>query len=255
MKIYIDLILLINFTFDFMLLYAVKKILKRESSIKKIIISSLIGSLTTLTLFINISNITLFFIKLFISIIMILVSFNFKNIRYTLKNITYLYIVSIFLGGSLYFLNNTFSYKHEGLVFYHNGFSINIILTVLICPYILYTYIKEIKEKKEKYKTIYELEIKYNKKNYNLTGFLDTGFNINNEKIILTNKIKLTGTYKKIPYRTINKESYLKCYYLDEIKIENKKIENVLIATPPIDIKLDNASCIMSLSLLEGLND
>ena len=74
---------------------------------------------------------------------MILVTFKFKNIRYTLKNIVYLYITSIVLGGCLYLLNIEFSYKQVGLVFYHNGLSINFIVLILASPIILFIYVKQ----------------------------------------------------------------------------------------------------------------
>ena len=74
---------------------------------------------------------------------MVLITFNFKNIRYTLKNLFYLYITSVVLGGFLYFLNIEFSYKQVGLVFYHNGLSINFIVLIIASPIILFAYVKQ----------------------------------------------------------------------------------------------------------------
>mgnify|MGYP004467890345 CR=1 FL=1 len=46
----------------------------------------------------------------------------------------------------MYFLNMNFSYKQEGLIFYHNSYSINIIMIIILTPIILYIYKKEVIE-------------------------------------------------------------------------------------------------------------
>ena len=56
MKIYLDLILLLNFGFDFILLLSVSLILRRNVKIYKILIGAFIGSISILTLFININS-------------------------------------------------------------------------------------------------------------------------------------------------------------------------------------------------------
>ena len=145
MKLYLDLIFFLNFSFDFILLYTVKKILRRNTKIKRLVLAAFIGALSIFLLFLKTNNFILFLFKIFISIIMIIISFSYKDIHYTFKNLIYLYIVSIVLGGSLYFLNCSFSYKNEGIIFYHNGLSINVIVLFMIAPFILYTYIKESK--------------------------------------------------------------------------------------------------------------
>ena len=116
MKIYIDLILLLNFGFDFLLLLSVSTILRRNTEIYKLLLGAFIGSISVLTLFIKITSLELFMLKIIISILMCLISFKYKNIKYTLKNILYLYISSIVLGGALYLLNIEFTYKNQGII-------------------------------------------------------------------------------------------------------------------------------------------
>ena len=131
MKIYLDYVFFLNFMFDFILLLCVKIILKRNVKIKRIFISSFIGALTIFTLFIKINSLELFVLKFLISIIMCLVAFSYKNVEYTIKNVSYLYMVSILLGGALYLINIEFSYNHSGLLFYHNGLIILIFVLYL----------------------------------------------------------------------------------------------------------------------------
>ena len=108
MKVYIDIVMIINFMLDFILLLGVSIILKRNASIKRIIISSFIGGLSIIFLFVPMNNILLFFFKFIISIIMILTAFKYNSFRYTVVNILYLYILSIFLGGFLCQLEKMF---------------------------------------------------------------------------------------------------------------------------------------------------
>ena len=120
MKVYLDLILLLNFLFDFILLLSTSIILKRNTKIYRIILGSLVGSITMLSLFLRMNSFTLFIFKFIVSILMIITAFNYKNIKYTLKNIYYLYIVSVVLAGALYFISNNFLYNNEGFMFIKN---------------------------------------------------------------------------------------------------------------------------------------
>ena len=63
MKIYIDLILFINFGLDFLLLLSVAIILKRIIKIHKLMIAAFIGCLSVLILFIKINTNQLYKIK------------------------------------------------------------------------------------------------------------------------------------------------------------------------------------------------
>lgn len=254
MKIYLDLIFLLSFGFDFILLLSVSIILKRNIKLKKIMFGSLIGGISIFALFIKLSNIELFILKAFISLIMILITFNFKNIKYTLKNLEYLYMNSIILGGFLYFLNIEFSYKNDGLIFYHNGLSINFIFLIIFSPIILYIYIKQIKEIKNNYNLYYKVNIYYNNSVYKVTGFLDTGNKLvdpltNKEVIILNeNIIKKLNKYRIISYKTLDNEGLIKIIKAN-IEIDNKLYKNVLIGLTKI--QMEGIDCILNQSVVE----
>ena len=68
MKVYIDLLFLLNVWIDFCLLILVKLILRRITKLKKIIIASLIGGLTTFAVFLNDTYIIITLIKILLSI-------------------------------------------------------------------------------------------------------------------------------------------------------------------------------------------
>lgn len=248
MKIYIDLIIIINFFFDFILLFCVSIILKRNVKIKRIVLASLIGGISIISLFIPFNTISLFLFKLFISIIMILIAFSYKNFKYTFDNFIYLYVISIFLGGFLYFLNTSFSYKNVGLIFFHNGLSINIIFIIIASPIILILYIKNNKKLKEEYSKKYKVSITLlNDKKLNLTAFLDTGNNMydpyKNRPIILINKAVLNDYNPPVilvPCKTINKSSLIPCFKIKELVVNDKIIKDKYL----VGISDNNFDCL-----------
>ena len=102
MTIYLDIVFILNFSFDAFLLFTVAIILKRKTSFKRILLGSLVGSLTIIFLFFNLNNYLLFIVKIIFAILMILTSFGYRNLKYTCNNLFYLITTSILLGGFLY---------------------------------------------------------------------------------------------------------------------------------------------------------
>ena len=263
MKIYIDLVLVLNFLFDLILLLTVSYVLKRNVNNYRIILGAFIGSLSTLLLFININNIELFLFKVILAIMMIIISFGYYNIRYTLKNISYLYIVSIILGGFLYFLNITFSYKNQGLVFYHNGLSINFIFLIIISPVILYLYTKQIKELKYKYTNYYKVDIYINNYIIKTNAYLDTGNTLVDpylkRPVLILNKKKMIYDINEfkmvlVPYKTISDTGILKCFIADFIYVKGLgRKENVLIALSTEEIRINGIDLLLNIKIMEDL--
>lgn len=259
MKIYIDLILLLNLGFDFILLISVAYILKRKVKIYRILIGAAIGSITTLALFIKINSFELMIIKIIISIIMTLVSFGYKNIKYTYKNIIFLYISSIILGGSLYLLNIQLTYKHNGIIFYKNKMGLNFLLLVILSPIILYIYIKECKNLKNNYSNYHEVEIKIKNNKIKCIGYVDTGNKLEDpykkRPIILINNNLICSNTSKIlvPASTIIGTKLIECIKIDELKIDNKKINiEVLLGLIEKKIEIDGIDCLLNNKIMEG---
>lgn len=259
MKIYIDLILLLNFGFDFLLLLSVSLILKRNTELYKLLLGAFIGSISVLTLFIKINSMQLFLIKIIISILMTITSFKYKNIKYTLKNILYLYISSIVLGGALYLLNIELTYKNQGIIFYKNKMSINFIILVIISPIILYIYTKECKNLRNNYSNYHKVEIKIRDKIIKCTGFVDTGNKLKDpykkRPIILMNNNYLDNNLNKIfvPVHTILGTNLIECIKIQELKIDNTIIkQEVLLGFINKKIKIDGIECLLNNEIMEG---
>lgn len=250
MKIYLDVIFFINFTFDFLLLLTVNLIFKRKVKWYRIILASLIGTLSTFLVFFKMTSFTLFLLKLTISIIMTLIAFGYK---YFLKNIIYLYFLSILLGGFLYFINIQFSYKTEGLLFFHNGFSINIILLIILSPIIFYWYYRQSRYFKETLSNIYKIDIYFDGKTSTYQAYLDTGNKLydpyKHREVILLHDESLYKELEKfiiIPFETLSSTGFLKGIVVSKIVIDDiYTFDKVLIGVSKNPFHLDEAEVIL----------
>ena len=239
MKIYLDLILIINFIIDYLLLYGTKKILKNKTSIKRILLGSIIGSISSLLLIYQ-NNII---IKILLSILIIIITFGINNI---IKNITYFYLLSIILGGTLY-------------LFDLNIYKLNYQILLLISPILIYLYIKENIKYKNIYLNNYIVEIYINNKLYKLEGMIDTGNELKDpykkRSIILVN---INLDYRKfkylfVPFNALNTQGIIPCIKPDKIIINNKIFTNYLIGLSKDKFHLNGVECILPNTIKEAL--
>lgn len=247
MKIYLDLVFLLNFFFDFLLLYGTSKILKEMVPIKRLVLGSVIASLSVFLLFIKLNSVSLFLIKVIISIGIILTTFGKRNF---IKNISYFYLLSIVLGGSLYLLNISFTYRNQGILFINNGLSINFILLIIVSPIIIFCYVKEHILYKNTYGNIYEVLIIKNNKKYKLMGLLDTGNRLKDpykgrSVILVNNDILMEGDIVYVPYKALNTTGVIKCYKVDKVIVEKKEFSNCLVGISKDKITIDGVECIL----------
>ena len=238
---YIELIFIINFLIDYLILYSTKKLLKINCTWYRLIIGSLIGSLTTFILLIKISNLELIIIKIILSILLIIISFGKRNI---LRNIFYFYLLSIIYGGSIYLfnLNNTKYYLYY---------------LIILIPVISYLIINELTNIRFNYQDKYKVTIYYHNKKYQLDGFIDTGNRlispISRKSIILVNLNLKVKEVIYVPYKALNSEGIIPCIKPERLIINNKELNNYLIGLAHNKFSLNGENCILPNKLKEDL--
>lgn len=158
MTVYIDLVILLNYFFDSLILLTVNTTLKRNVSLKRILLVSLLGELSLFGFLLS-NKYLLILLKLEVSAILNIFTFKYKDIFYTTTNILYFYMISIILGGFIYYLKlNNLSY----------------LFILLLVPLILFIYIKQNLNMKTTINKTYPLTIYFNnKRKLSLTGFVD----------------------------------------------------------------------------------
>lgn len=263
MKIYLDLVFLLNFSYDLLLLMSIDIVLKRHMNFKRLFLASLIGALSLIILFLPFKKIVLFIFKILVSIIMVLISFKYKNMKYTLTNMMYLYMLSVILGGFLYLLDLEFSYKRDGLVFYFDGLSINYILLFLISPFILGMYIYEHKKFKTAYNFNCKIEICFlNNGILKVNGFIDSGNKLcdplTKKNVIILNKRLVQSNINirspmYVPYKALGKSGLIECFKIKYIKVNDKILTNYLVGLSTDSFNLNGSDALLPASLWEEI--
>ena len=244
MIIYIDLIFLLNIFLDFILLMSVSVILTRNTKVKRIILGSIVGGLSIILLFINVTNIVNLIFKIILGLLMVLVTFGYKDIKYTFNNLFYLYTLSFSVGGVMYLLMDNGYYNYIILII---GFII-----------VLFLYIKQIKTYQDNYVNYYKTKIIIKDKEYLLTGYLDTGNKLydtykHRPVVIVNKKIKYNiEDIIYVPFSSVNNDGMLKCIKVDKIIINNHVFKNYLVALSDKKINIDGINCILH-SKMKGL--
>ncbi len=223
MKMYIDLFFIFNVIMDYIIIMSTNILLKRRTSYIRMILSSLIGGISSLVLFTSLNKIVIEIVSI---VIMVLISFGYKGIRYLINNILYMYILSTLLGGIIYLFNIKVS----------NSMFLTYLIIIVISIEIMLLYIKENKKMRSIYNNYYKVDIYFkDRKKLSLIGFVDTGNNLydpykKRPVIIVHNKYIKEDKYILVPYHTINGNGLLKCIKPDIIFIDGIGYKgNVLI--------------------------
>lgn len=236
MKIYVDILFFINITYDFLILNSVNIVLRRNTKIKKILLGSLVGSISSFSMFIPFLN--NIYITILLSIVMLIVTFGFKDIIYFKNNILYFYMISIIFGGTLYLINLKFNHFYNPADIYNRKILINFIGIIIISPIIYFLYIYTYKNNMVNHKNYYNLKYSLNNKLHELTAFYDTGNLLKDpykgRPIILINKEILKCDIKNkspiyVPCNMINNTVLIKCYKPRILIINNHLINDCLI--------------------------
>lgn len=223
MKMYIDLFFIFNVIMDYIIIMSTNILLKRRTSYIRMILSSLIGGISSLVLFTSLNKMVIEIVSI---VIMVLISFGYKGIRYLINNILYMYILSTLLGGIIYLFNIKVS----------NSMFLTYLIIIVISIEIMLLYIKENKKMRSIYNNYYKVDIYFkDREKLSLIGFVDTGNNLydpykKRPVIIVHNKYIKEDKYILVPYHTINGNGLLKCIKPDIIFIDGIGYKgNVLI--------------------------
>ena len=223
MKMYIDLFFIFNVIMDYIIIMSTSILFKRRTSYIRMILSSLIGGISSLVLFTSLNKIVIEIISI---VIMVLISFGYKGIRYLIKNILYMYILSTLLGGIIYLFNIKVS----------NSMFLTYLIIIVISIEVMILYIKENKKMRSIYNNYYKVDIYFkDREKLSLVGFVDTGNNLydpykKRPVIIVPDKYIKEDKYILVPYHTVNGNGLLKCIKPDIIFIDGIGYKgNVLI--------------------------
>jgi len=249
--IYVDLLVIIDLLFNYVILLTVGVLLNRIMHFKNIFLAAVIGTINLVIIFLDVSGFLVILGSVIFSFIMTLICFKFKDIFYTIKNILYMYFSGIFYAGGIYLLNTIFFPDVESALLY-------LIILIIVIPMLTVIYIKGIKNLTYNHSKYYYVDILFNSdEKIQVVGFLDTGNKLVDpyglRPIILLKKglIKMDNINKiLVPYNTVNNHNLLECIIPKEIYIEKVGVRRRVAIGLMDEVNIEGVDCILNEKLL-----
>lgn len=187
--VYLDLILLLNFIFNFMLLLLTKYLVRTAVPLYRLFLGTIVATafIPLVIYFPNTFHSTI--VKGIYSVFIILATFGFKGIGHVFKTMFMFYFISFTVGGGLFAIHFLLESSlktniHKILLYVNNiyGDEYSLVLLFIGFPVILYftksRMDRHVKDK-IKYDQLYEVAITINHQVHRTTGFIDSGNHLN----------------------------------------------------------------------------
>jgi len=224
---YIDVIFFENLIMNTIILYATSIMLKLKPKLIRIIISSGIGSIYVIILYITKMKIyTTLISKIILSIIMIYIAFNPQNVRKMWKQILIFYLTSFVFGGVALYL--IYFVKPQDILI-RNGMFVGeyvlkvIMLGAIVGVIIIKISLKIIKTKINPKDMYCDVKIKLDNKEIMTKAMIDTG-NLVKEPITNTPVVIVESSllYEIIPKEILNNIEEILCGNLENVSEETQ---------------------------------
>ena len=179
MTIYLDVVLIENLCMNYIILFATGYLLKRKIKHIRLILSALLGGIYSILAYIEILEVySNFVLKIILSIVMVYIAYNAKNIKHLLKELLFFYLTSFVFGGCAFAL--LYFIKPQEILMLNGTYVGTYPLKVAILGGILGFTIIAIafhftKKRFTKKDMFCEITIFFGKKNTTVTALLDTG--------------------------------------------------------------------------------
>ncbi len=231
--VYIDVFVFINIFEDFLLLLAVKRILRLNAKYYRIILGSAVGGLLSLTALKDLPFILNIILKLCEASFIVLVSFGYKNRKAFLKNTALLIIITFLVSGALicFYL----ALKPSGMAIINNTIYFNISPLLLIILtlgiYFILLLFKKIFKNHSKTELIKNVEVYYNNQHYKVKCKVDSGLNIkepfSGSSVIIIEKSSIDNITDKtkcriIPFKSLGGNGIIWGFKADKVVVDNK---------------------------------
>lgn len=209
MTIYVDVVLIENLLMNYIILYAVGIILKKQIKHIRLILSSFIGAIYSIVAYMSILEIySSMFLKIVLSIVIVYISYNPQNAKQLWKEVLIFYMTSFVFGGAAFAL--IYIIKPQD-IFMKNGLFLGtyplktILLGAIVAFFVIITSFKIVKSKISKKDMFCKVKIKINENEIETKVMIDTG-NLLKEPITNTPVIVLEHTllYDCIPKEILN---------------------------------------------------
>ena len=209
MTVYLDVVFLENVIINYIILYATGIISKAKIKQRRILLGATIGAIYSIIYYIfRLKMYSSFILKIILSIAIIYVSFNSKNLKDLAKKVLLFYLVSFVFGGAaiaIIYMVNSQDITIQNGVLVGNYTVKTILIGIIIAYFTIIIAFNIIRTKISKKDLICNISISLNNKNINTKAMIDTG-NLLKEPITNTPVIVMEHTlfYDIIPKEILN---------------------------------------------------
>jgi stage II sporulation protein GA (sporulation sigma-E factor processing peptidase) len=242
MEVYLDILILENTIVNSFLLSLTVQLMRRKVKFKFILLASFIGSLYVMVLLFPVLQIfsSLLF-KLFVSVIMIFITFRIKDFYFNIKAAVVYIFISIILAGVCIFIQlNSIKFGALDLSLYNFTYK-KLFMAIMVVYIFANRTLIFLKDRNDVNIFVYDVDISINGTVRKLRAFLDTGNELRepstNLPVIIVQKKSFSNLIINdkdkyyIPYMVIDgKKGLLEAFKPESVKIYSKtKTKNKII--------------------------
>lgn len=234
--VYVDVFVFINIFEDFLLLLAVKRILRLKTKYYRLILGSAAGGFLSLASLNNLSFIINLPIKITAACIITLVTFGYKSGKTFIKNTAMLITVTFLVSGALICFH--LALKPNGMMIINDTvyFNISPLLLIILTLgiYFILLLIKKVFKNHSKPDLIKNVEIYYKNQTLKIKCKVDSGLNIkepfSGSSVIIIEKNSINYEIDKtkcriIPFNSLGGKGIIWGFKADKVVIENKEAD------------------------------
>ncbi len=276
--IYADILVVLNIMVNYLLLRAVSALFGTQRNPVRLLVSSLIGGVFSLIIFIeNIPLLLNLILKTLFMSVMVIVAFKTRKISDFLKNSAAFFLCNFAFAGIMLAVNVFIS---PNAVYYKNGavyFDVDILTLIALSVgcYVVLSLISRFTRDRMVRNLLYDISVTYGEKTVSGKALLDTGNALKDafsgnpvivaeksfvEKLIGDNAdVTVMKNFRLIPYSTINSGGALPAFLADEIRVifEGKRVvlRNVYVALTEKKIISSDYSVLLGSAFLDAVKN
>ncbi len=181
-KVYVDVLFIINFIIDYILLSITSLFVKKRPSIVKTCLASALGAVyAAFVFFIPLGTFFIFTLSALTSLFMVIITYGVRNAAFLFKNIAVFYLVSFVTSGvgfAVLFLGNRYgkiNFAVNAGVFYADINAYTMLAIFVVSVTVIHLAVGYVKKQRIKAQFLYNVTIEKNGKSVTDTALFDTG--------------------------------------------------------------------------------
>ena len=207
MEVYIEYVIIDNFIIDMLILLFTSLVLGSKVGKLRLVLSTLIGVVGAIFMpFIYLPNIILFFIKLVLGVIMVVVLKNYLTFRDFFAHFMMFFTFTFVFGGLCYGICLLLGDSTLGVLVNAYEFPMGlIVLVVATYLFLLWKLLIYVRHKNKNISLYYDVVLKMGEDRYYFRGYIDSGNSMydNGKPVVVISLSTFCKIFKQFPYQNL----------------------------------------------------